>query len=321
MFDEYPECSPEFLSQYSDEDPSDCYTVDRIENARPERNAAVTSLFIANCSNLFPNHNPCPSREEGGIWWTRYVAKLFESVAFFDTYHTFQDWKLRIYLCPTLVDLIPRFLTRCPRVEFYIMKRPSVSHSPGTLWRFLPLEDTSLDLGCIFDCDDLVLYTLPCIDALRNSPNMGISRILPRISEWIIPGVVMKYSAMWANSIIFRPSVLQIPFKRLLLQFIAYRKSVFASDAPWQYPGQVEPTLYTAPSGHMHLFGWGNHWYNYNFDERVLKHVVYPYVIRKGVLQTTVFAPWKEDDPIEMKRDIEYVKSNPANEILELFTK
>jgi hypothetical protein len=61
---------------------------------------------------------------------------------------------------------------------------------------------------------------------------------------------------------------------------------------------------------HAACAGWGSTWYEYGFDERFLKHVIYPHVVAQGQLLTVA-------TPAELARfplDVQHVqRAHPAN--------
>jgi hypothetical protein len=321
MFDEYPEVTPEFLSKWKPEDPETNYVVDRVLFPKSHKRAMVTSFFCSFNACMFPNQYPPPIRDIGSPWWVRYVEKLCESLRWFETYYFFKDWKVRIYIDPTLIDIVDVLVKQSTRVEFYVMTKPSVGHNPGASWRFLAMEDSSLDLGCVFDCDEHMQYVLPSVDAFVKNPVMGVGRLMPQGIAEIQDHGQRIHTPISAHMVCFRPSVFKLPIRNLLLQFIAYRKSVAITDKPWQYPGVSEETPYTKSYGLPHIFGWGNHWYIYGFDERFLKHVIYPYAVRNGLLQSWLFQPIEMFTIPELHNDIVYVQSNPSNDLCLLYAK
>lgn len=318
MFEEYPELTPSFLEQWTPIE-DEYYSVHTVLNGQPQRKVMATSLFCAHPFALFPGHRDIPDHSKGSTWWIRYVDKLCTSLAYFDTYYYFQDWKVRIYLDPNLLHLQPILQTHTKRVEFYVMKKSSVGHNPGALWRFLAMEDCNIDMGCIFDCDEHVQITLPCIDTFSKNPKMGVGRFMPQCVASIPEGGQRIHTPICAYIVCFRPSLLQLPIHRLIMQYIAYRKSIATTDKPWYYPGMTEQTPYTRSYGLDHMYGWGNYWYGYGFDERFLKHIIYPYSVRKGILQSWIFQPLELYKEPELQRDIEYTKSNSSNQLCLLF--
>lgn len=326
MFDEYPELTPEFLSQYTPlEIDEEYYTVETILQQRPEKNAFVTSLFCANPDSLYPNYYPPPNSDPGGVWWNRYVGRLCTTMKFMDTNPKFQDWKFRIYLDPSLQALIP-VLTECtPRLELYIMKRSSVGHNPGATWRLMALEDKTIETGYVFDSDEILdnLLYLGFLDAFVGNPKMGVGRLLEESvgkCEWRDSPVYI-YTTMCCGLLGFRPALLDLPIRDCILRYIAYRKAMAVTDRPWEYPGMTEPSPYTGPTpGTSHIWGWGNHWYIYGWDERVLKHIVFPRAVRKGILQSWHIRPYETYLVIHpaINKDIFYTKSFPGNEYVRI---
>lgn len=125
------------------------------------KRAFVYSLFISSDTvngqeitedflNKTVNKHTSKHRMNMGSFWKKYVAPLIKNT---NTVLQYPEWKIRLYLDPQL-ELLIQHINR-DACEIYIMNEPHKEKSnPGAMYRFLALDDTSLEVCMTRDTDD-----------------------------------------------------------------------------------------------------------------------------------------------------------------------
>lgn len=90
-------------------------------------------------------------KERNGTFWTSYFQPLIDDS---NELVKQKDWKMRIYLANDLQFVIPYFNSET--TEIFVMSECSSGINPGAMWRFLCLDDNSLDVCYIRDADDRI---------------------------------------------------------------------------------------------------------------------------------------------------------------------
>ncbi|MCH7872995.1 MAG: hypothetical protein IID33_14970, partial [Planctomycetes bacterium] len=114
---------------------------------RPHSKCVSTSLFKKNVDNRFADEFPFDE-----ITWRRKYWDGLNNVV--QEMSRLPDWKLRVYVERGLYDETCLAFSSHPQVELYRMKSCSIGGSPGMMWRFLALADTSLDVTLVTDIDE-----------------------------------------------------------------------------------------------------------------------------------------------------------------------
>jgi len=283
---------------------SNSFCVDERINPLDEiSNAVSISLFFAN------HYRDDQSQElinddDRSVWIEKYYNSLIKNLDGFGTGFDTRIWKLIVYACPhSLSQLRPEYdlmnkLASYKFVEIRVMRNPSPGLAPGTLWRFLPISDLSLNSLLIYDIDE------PWYDsintwykaALKYGKSFTRAHHLPRENFWLTPdsawfvtedGSIRNYATVLASKILVQPEKFGIAdIDKLMGSYIWLRKLRAESANPFSQVDDEEPiNPYNRPIGH-HCYGFGNHWHHYCFDERFLKHVIYPYAAKNGALCT-----------------------------------
>ncbi len=266
-------------------------------------NAVSISIFLP--KNLGNNHSQGPINDgHRSGWITKYYNSFIENLDGFEAGFDTCLWKLIVYTCPhSLSQLRPEYdlmskLASYKFVEIRVMKNPSPGLAPGTLWRFLPISDLSLNSLLIYDIDEPWYESINTWykTALKYSKSFTRAHHLPREKFWLRPnsawfvtedGSIRNYATVLASKILVQPEKFGVAdIDKLMGSYIWLRKLRAESANPFSQVNDQEPiNPYNRPIGH-HCYGFGNHWHHYCFDERFLKHVIYPYAARNGALCT-----------------------------------
>lgn len=90
-----------------------------------------------------------------------------------------------------------------------------------------------------------------------------------------------------------RPKQSDVSIVDLMLQYILYRimrANTETIQNPWEEYNHTNTERFCRPIGD-HFYGWGGHWAMYGFDERVMKHVIFPYFAQRGQVSTWIYEP------------------------------
>lgn len=268
--------------------------------ALPQRRAVCVSLFCADRMNTEPGATKLEP-EARARWSKKYGVHFRQNLKRFGSLFD-ERWKLVVYACPTSLeqlkpdlDLIAE-LRRLPFVELRTMKHATVGHGPGALWRFLALADASLEQALVFDIDEP--WDGPANawhrDAAAFARPLTRGVLLPRPGFWLKPespwggpGGRSYYPPILGSKILAFPEALGLPdVATLIAAYVHLRMRQSRSSNPVSQLDVREPvTRYNRPTRQFPM-GFGSHWYQYCFDERFLKHVVFPYAVRRGLLTT-----------------------------------
>ena len=250
---------------------------------RPQRKCIAVCLFRQNVDNRSPHEFPV----HPPTWHTRYWVGLQNVV---QQMQHFPEWKLRIFVERELWDEVHSAFADHPQVELYRMRVNSIGANPGSLWRFLALDDRSLDLVLETDVDEALTPKLDLIRTFEMDSRAAVGRIGGFVSDRqyrIAPGesAAKNYATMIGSCVMSRPQSFDFDIADAMRGFMAYRRHMSESERPWAYSDTDQPSVYNQPIG-GHIHGWGSHWYMYCFDERFLKHVLYYHFAERSQLHT-----------------------------------
>ncbi len=284
------------------------FEVERTVNALPEVTKCVSvCLFCQKVDNQFANqHGTIDFSDRSLSWYARYVASLLRMLADFAMDADFMNWKVRIYLEPQLKCFIRELGAACDRVEICVMQCNSVGAGPGALWRFLAFDDRSLEVAFVMDIDDTLASRKRYIEPfLRGAKCFG--RYMPSYKSGFLIGKAesgeraLNYATVLGSMVALRPKQSDICVREVMVNYMVYRKhraSVgqhpnreFDTDIGTQYNEQIG----------AHIYGWGGHWFMYGFDERMLKHTLFPHFAKQGQMQT-----WAEFDVTRLPELAQY---------------
>ncbi|MEN0003908.1 MAG: hypothetical protein AAF798_07180 [Bacteroidota bacterium] len=274
------------------------FTFNPIKN---KRKAIAISLFCTNRMNAYYNEYPIHEKEKVQCH-DRYLMPLFKNLEQFAQSFSAEEWKVSLYLCPHSLEQfkperdIFEELRGFNFLEIHVMRHPTVGHGPGALWRFLAMSDMGLDELLIYDIDESWHKSRNQWYKEVKQYDKAFSRgvLIPNDFGWLKPEkpwtgkTGMKgYPPILASKIYVRPQKLGIPdIDTLAAAHIFQRQNQAKTENPNSQLAIDEPITPYNQSSHAHPYGFGNHWYKYCFDERFLKHVIFPFVAERGELCT-----------------------------------
>jgi len=282
----YP-VSIDFLSQYIDsggDSISSYFSVAKVINGRPDiLNAISTSLFCKDVDSRGDTDTITPSFAPGSRWYNKYMQSLVNNIK-----TVFKDpvfaigWKLRIYVAYDIsqMDPIMKQLSH-PRVEIFVMTSSSVGAQPGMMWRFLACGDRSLNLAFVLDIDEEMRHKSRFITLFAKYPDKLLMKQSGKIVRVSASSDSMNATIIIGSFSLWRPKLLDLDLARLMGAFMRYRVSMSSTSEPWAYFPSEPKTVWNSAVD-KHVFGWGNHWFMYGFDERFLDHVLFYHVAAKG---------------------------------------
>ena len=218
-------------------------------------------------------------------WYTKYYNNLVAYIQDFSNHDDYKEWKLRIYLENKLYCFIDELLSVSDRVEIFHMKHDSGYCQPGTLWRFLAFDDKSNDIVYETDVDINFNERINRINSVKNNKKT-FSRVVQYYNNnfKIVKNDInspLNYAVVSGSSIGMRPKLIDISIKDTIINYILYRISRYTSKNPSEEYDDANTQLYNKPRGNC-IYGWGGIWTSYGFDEKLFKHTIFPYFIKKG---------------------------------------
>jgi hypothetical protein len=163
------------------------------------------------------------------------------------------------------------------------MKNNSIGASPGTLWRFLVFDDKDINIAFSCDIDEQFNVYIPYIDSFRQSTKT-LGRVFQNYDHFCIVdknSTVVNYPVVMAGMIGIRCKNIDFNFKSTCLNYIIYKMLRSNSQYSNLENDTDLQTIYNKPFN-KHIYGIGSHWYMYGFDEKIWKHVFFPYFAKKG---------------------------------------
>jgi hypothetical protein len=113
-------------------------------------------------------------RKQGKSFFEAYVEPFLMNLP--------PDWDIRVYLAPNMPELAEVLVEN--GVQVYVMASPSVSHSPGSCWRYLACDDKAYDFVYLQDTDrPFRPASVEQQRVLESHPCGSFARVLQRTSE------------------------------------------------------------------------------------------------------------------------------------------
>jgi hypothetical protein len=280
----YPPVTIEFLKRYNDnKDINKLFDVEYVVNSLPMIDKAIScSLFCKDVNIHRESEENSPDMSENGKWYKKYMKPFIENMLdkFPQTEFYKNGWKMRLYLANDLGGKYIDMFSKYKYLEIYVMRSSSIGAVPGTFWRYLSYGDQTLDMVLVMDIDS------PRIDGIYKSfkefkkyPNHLMFKL-----DYGRPNVIGKDTDAVNNAVILgqrhfvRPRLLGLnDIKEIMGAFITYR-----SRMSNQFYGEKDRENVCNKPYEKHIYGWGNHYLMYCFDERFLKHVIFYYIVEKG---------------------------------------
>jgi hypothetical protein len=276
LYDANPECQEE-LDNY--------FKIEKKWNEKKASKVVAYSLFwsqneTASYENIFKKRT---FKGKESSFFEHYVKPLMSSARYFKEHE--RKTVVRIYLSQDLKCLIPYL--DAANVEIFLMACSSIGHSPGAMWRFLVFGDADIKMACIHDADDYEneRYIRKANDWLSEKQSKGFYRLYNQKGKEDLNTV--NYSPILAGRFGAK-NWRFFDIEKAMKGYILHRTLYL--DEP-RHPRDV-------PIG-THIYGWGNQFPSYGFDERFLKHVLFYYAADSGQLTTVLMKSAQKDEIYE----------------------
>jgi hypothetical protein len=281
--------------------------------------AISVSLFCKNVNNTYPDEYKEPSRDTNSEWYNKYYKNLLNLIN--DKKYILPDYKIRIYLENKLSDLKDELTNEF--TEIYIMKSNSIGAQPGMLWRFMAFDDKSLDIAFCMDVDESLKDNLKFIKIFEEY-DKTLGRFMGDISDCKIyknnDDSALNYIVVDTSKIGIRPNKTNISFIHYILLFtlLIFNRSI--SNKPWTIYDDEKLTLYNKPFNEKNIC-WGCNIFLYGFDEKIWKHVFFPYFSEKNEVLTFTFnninvlRKLNNNNPFKIDYDFTKFYDNPIVEL------
>jgi hypothetical protein len=259
----------------------DLFEVNTIINKCDKPNCISVSFFCQNVCNTYVNQYGTINYNDVNLkWYKKYYVNIIKFIKNFNISIYSKTYKIRIYLEKQLEILIPKLITT--NVEIYLMKNNSIGAAPGVFWRYLVLDDKDIDIAHIFDIDEPFNNLSHYIKLFSTTDKILGRCFLPPAKDFRIKKKnAINYPTVLGGIIGIRPKKVDINFLDTCVNYILYKMFRLTTAHPNLENDNDQETIYNIPIEN-HIFGWGNHWCRYGFDERMWKHLFFPYFIKKG---------------------------------------
>ena len=266
---------------------TDYFAVQEIINPINNLNKAITvSFFCQNVNNTYLNEFESPDHtDENSEWYNKYYLNLLKLVN--DKKTILPEYKLRIYLENQLDYLKDNLINEY--TEIYLMKNNSVGANPGALWRFIAFDDKLLDIAFSIDIDDELINSVKYIEIFEKH-DKTFGRFLGNCEDDLRidkndNNSPLNYAVVMAGINGIRPKKSNISFIYYIVLFMLLIDRQFNSDEKCRIYDNEELTIYNKPFKN-NSYCWGCNPFIYGFDEKVFKHIFFPYFAKKGEILT-----------------------------------
>jgi hypothetical protein len=286
----YPIMDIDYLDKYISEnidenqkkEISDLFEVEQIINKCDKTKCISVSFFCQNVNNTYKNqYGVINFNNEKSPWYKKYYINFQKFINNFNNSIYYKTYKLRIYLENQLSIFIPKFNN--PNIEIYIMKQNSIGGCPGMLWRYLVFDDKNIEIAHVFDIDEDFNILSQYIDLFSKS-DKTLGRYFQNYEKNNLvdkKNIAINYPVVYGGIVGLRPNKSDILFTNICINYILYKISRSQSNKPnLEFDTDIE-TIYNMPINN-YIYGWGSHWFMYGFDERIWKHLFFPYFVKKG---------------------------------------
>lgn len=261
---------------------SDLYEINSIINSSDKVNCISVSFFCQNPNNTFPNeYNPINFNDESSNWYKKYALNLYNFISDFNASKYSKTFKIRIYLEHQLESFIPKLKQK--NIEIYHMKNNSIGFCPGALWRYLVFDDKNINIAFSFDIDEVFSNYIKYIDSFCLS-NKVLGRYFQYYKNNFLINkneIAVNYAVVFASVIGLRPKQSDVNFKLNCIHYTVFRKLRLSSIAPNLERDNDLQTIYNRPFN-QNIYGMGGHYCLYGFDEKIWKHIFFPYFVKRG---------------------------------------
>jgi len=264
---------------------SELYEIKSIINKLDKVNCISFTFFCQNSNNTFPNeYGIIDFTNTSSNWYKKYVNNLYKFIYDFNNSKYSKSFKIRIYLENQLESFIPQLKQN--NVEIYHMKNNSIGLCPGALWRFLVFDDKDINVAFSFDIDETFSNYYKYIDSfLLSDKTLGRYFQYYNKSFCVIKNdIAVNYAVVFGGVIGMRPKEIdekELNFKSTIINYTIFRMLRASSNFPNLERDTDLQTIYNKPIGN-NIYGMGGHWNTYGFDEKIWKHIFFPYFVKKG---------------------------------------
>ena len=267
------------------------FEIEEIINPTNKPNCISLCLFCRNVSNKEGStENSLDYKCSESKWHDKYYKSLHRFIEDFNTSKYFSTFKIRLYLENQLSCFINELSSKSRNIEICLMKQNSIGAQPGMLWRFLSFDDKNLDVVYSSDIDIKFSEITNKLDAFINSKK-AMGRYLSYCSDDFRINYndenPLNYAVCLGSCIAMRPKLLDINIKTIIINYILYRHFRYRTSKPSEEFDHKDTSKYNRPVGD-HIYGWGGYWTMYGFDEKVWKHTIFPYLVKKSQVLTWV---------------------------------
>ncbi len=277
------------------------FGVERILNPTASDHVISVSLFWKNVDLDQPDLPPASEElmrdalKQGLVTryapWEHYVEPLLRGAAKLKV--ELPTAVLRVYLARDMEWLAERLVAL--HCEVHVMKSSSLRHTPGSLWRFLAMEDAP-KVASFLDADNVDRR----MDLIHRAEHLKTSDLPTWRKPNAYVGEVDADGSFVYRSMIAWPlaTTQRLPMRKMMEAFI------------WQSLRGGFPSFVDYP-GHGRLPYFGSKWPGYGFDEWFLSVAVYPRLAVSGMMTEVTNAA----TGYCLALDIEYATwANPLHE-------
>ncbi len=259
---------------------SDLFEIEKIINPINKTNCICVSFFAQYSNNKYPNElGKINILDVKSNWYNKYYVNILKFIESFKSSKFYHSFKLRIYLEQQLKNLIPNLSDK--NIEIYLMKNNSIGLQPGALWRFTGLSDKTLNNAFCFDIDENFNSYSKYINSFIQSQK-SLGRTFQNYNRNIkVSNSVYNHPIVSGCIIATKPQNIDLDFKEISIKYIIYRMIRSTTDFPHLEHDSDLTSIYNKPID-KHIYGWGGHWNMYGFDERIWKHILFPYFVKKS---------------------------------------
>jgi hypothetical protein len=223
------------------------------------------SLFKKNVNNTFNNEFSVDET----YWKNKYYNSLINNL---DNYK-YTDICVNLYLASDLSHYIPEFL-KYTFLNIFLMKSESVGAQPGTLWRFMHINNKIYKTVFLCDIDE----SWDWVNSWDNKYNRGYKLCTLKPADGLIAplpyATTYNFATIMAGHTMIDPNKFNYNIIDVMKGFISLCKKRETSNNPYCFDDADAITFWNQPL-HANNFGWGRKITEYGFDEFFLKHVIY----------------------------------------------
>jgi hypothetical protein len=261
---------------------SELYEIKSIINKSDRLNCISLTFFCQKPDNTFSNeYGEIDFNDTSSIWYKKYAIGLLNFISDFSQSKYSNTFKIRIYIECQLESFIPKLIQN--NIEIYLMKNNSSGFCPGSLWRYLVFDDKDIDVAFSFDIDETFCNYTKYLDSFVLS-NKVLGRYFQYYNKSFLINnndIAVNYAVVYGGVIGLRPKQSSLNFKQNCIYYAVFRKLRMSSSAPNLERDTDLQTIYNKPYKN-NIYGMGGHYCLYGFDEKIWKHIFFPYFVKRS---------------------------------------